>query len=859
MKVSNRSTLFTCILTFLLALGMALVGGTAMGQDSGDQEEFLLEDIVVTSEFREKSIQETPLSITAVNADMLEARNQISLDQISMSMPNVTLRPAAASTGSALIAYIRGIGQTDFNPSVEPGVAVYVDDVYYATITGNILDLVDIDRVEVLRGPQGTLAGRNAIGGAIKLFTRKADGSDDGFVSLTYGDYDRLDVKAAAGFTIVSDKLFARIAGVSRSRDGYITRLDYACANNLPSPGNPGGLPTYVSAKGGLGCELGKEGGQSMTAGRFSLRWVASDNFEVNFAANIVRDKSEAQPNVLVAAADNSGSAFPWLTPNGPASPPFASTDVNNPLFNPNSRSTVPTYFDNNGNGVYDVGIDVPYDSRFVTGGTYTNYSTYIDDGLSHPSPLFQGSPGSDLNLYVPAIIPPINHLKADDYTLSLNWQITDNTSLLSVTSYREYLNEFADDNDGSPLSVQQLLQRMDHEQWTQELRLNTTLWDGYADLTLGGFYLDKETNEDARVTIKYVSLDFLHGPDLVPSKSKAAYGQLSMHLSDRMDLTLGARYSEDEKSYTFARHNPDGSDIQAQVTPWAWEVANPTNAAVGVNGINIEYSSTNFDYRVALDYDFSDNFMGYAQIATGYKAGGNNARPFYPSQNNAFDPEELTNYEIGIKSTLAEQLRLNASVFYNDYEAIQLPLNSCYFADPGQESPCATQENVGDGEVKGFELEGVWRPTRAFSLDFSYAYLDFEYTNLDPVANVDPDSRTPFTPEQSWSLGAQYTVDLGDSGDLTIRADYAYTDEVYASFINAATSLIEDYSLVNARVTWRSEDTKWELSLEGTNLTDKYYYNGLFDLYSDAGFLSGAPGRPKEYAFTVKRYFFTD
>jgi len=857
MKVSSRSTLFARVLAFLLALGMALVCGTAMGQDA-EPEEFLLEDIVVTSEFREKPLQETPLSISAINANMIEARNQVSLDQISMSIPNVTLRPAPASSGSALVAYIRGIGQTDFNPSVEPGVAVYVDDVYYSTITGNIIDLLDIERVEVLRGPQGTLAGRNAIGGAIKIFTRKADGGEDGYVSLTYGDYDRLDISGAAGFTIVEDKLFARIAGVSRSRDGHITRLDYACHNNLPAPGNPGGFPTYVPV-GGHDCVLGTEGGQNMTAGRLSLRWLPTDNFEVNFAANIVNDKSEAQPNVLIDAADNGWSGFPWLSPNGPVTPPFASPVPNNPTFNPASKSTVPTYFDNNGNGVYDVGIDVPYDSRFATGGTYYNYSTYLDDGKSHPSPLFQGSPGSELNQYAPVIAPPINHLESEDYTLSLNWQITDNTSLLSVTSYREYLNAFADDNDGSPFSQQQLLQRMDHEQLTQELRLNTSLFDGFADLTLGGFYLDQETNEDARVTIKYAALDFVHGPDLVPSESKALYGQLSMYLTDRTNLTLGARYSKDEKSYTFARHNPDYSAIEPQVTFWGWEIANPTNAAVGVDGIHIEYSSSQFDYRAALDYSITSDFMVYGQIATGYRAGGNNARPFYPSQNNAFDPEELINYEIGFKSTLAEQLRLNASIFYNDYEAIQLPLNSCYFADPGQESPCATQENVGDGEVQGFELEGIWSPTRNFSLDFSYAYLDFEYTNLDPVANVDPDSRTPFTPENSWSIGAQYTFDLGDGGALTIRADYAYTDDVFASFINAATSRIDDYSLVNARVVWRSEDARWEAALEATNLTDKYYYNGLFDLYSDAGFLSGAPGRPQEFAFTIKRYFFTD
>jgi outer membrane cobalamin receptor len=160
------------------ALGGSISSQVALAQGAGG-----LEEIIVTAEFREANVQDTPISITAVNADMLEARSQTNLFQITAQTPNVSLRPAGSSFGSALVAFIRGIGQTDFNPSVEPGVGIYVDDVYYSTITGNLLDLLDLDRVEVLRGPQGTLAGRNAIGGAIKLFTRKADGAADGVAS----------------------------------------------------------------------------------------------------------------------------------------------------------------------------------------------------------------------------------------------------------------------------------------------------------------------------------------------------------------------------------------------------------------------------------------------------------------------------------------------------------------------------------------------------------------------------------------------------------------------------------------------------------------------------------------------------
>jgi iron complex outermembrane receptor protein len=827
MKQSKRITLFKRVSTVVLAIVMVLVCGTTMGQEMAD-EEFMIEEIVVTAEFREKAIQDTPLAITAFNAEMMEVRNQVTLDQIAWQAPNVSLRPNNSGMGSSLVASIRGIGsQTDFNPSVEPGVAIYVDDVYYSTITGNILELLDLERVEILRGPQGTLAGRNALGGAIKLFTRKADGQDDGSVSLTYGDFDRLDVKAAAGFTIVPHKLFARFAGASRSRDGYVTRLDYACNKNLGPPGAPGGFPSYVTARSGLGCELGKEGGQSMTAGRFSLRWVPSDKFEVNFSTNIVRDKSEAQPSVLIKAATSADS---------------------------NRIITVPVFIDNNGNHVYDAG-DVQYGSHFVTGGTYYNYATYINDGSNFPDTNY-----IDLTTYTPDVLPPINHLESEDYTLSLDWQLSDNVSLLSVTSYREYLNEFSNDEDESPIALGQLFQRLAHEQWTQELRLNAVLWDGYADLTVGGFYLDQETNEDGRVDIAYAALNFLHGPDIVPSESKAAYGQLSLNLSDRTGLAFGLRYSKDKKSYTFSRHNPDGT-LPLPPTGFPFAAGQPANNLVaGLDGLVTAYSSSNFDWRVALDYDLTDDIMAYAQIATGYKVGGNNARPFYPTQLHVAEPEDLINYEIGVKSTLFDQLRLNAAVFYNDYKDMQLMMTTCTWAPIvpfDQQHPCAAVDNVGDAEVKGFELEVLWYPIKALTLDFSYAYNDFEYTRVDPLTGISPDSTAPFSPENKWSLGAQYRLELGKGyGTLTPRIDIAWQDDTFTSALNTTGELVPAYNLLNGRLTWQSEDLKWQASLELTNLRDKYYYLTIYDLAS-AGYTNAQPGRPFEWAFTIKRSWY--
>jgi len=872
MKNSNN-TKHQSLSSFPIGMVSTLVATTALLAGLAPpvyaQEGSGLEEIIVTAQFREENVQDTPLAITAVNADMLEARSQTNLAQIAAQMPNVSLRPAGSAFGNSLVAFIRGIGQTDFNPSVEPGVGIYVDDVYYSTITGNVLDLLDLERVEVLRGPQGTLAGRNAIGGAIKLFTRKPDDSGGGTASLTYGEFDRVDIKAAAGFTLIPDTLYARFAGTSRNIDGYVTRLDYACAKDLPAPGTAGGLPTYSPS---VGCVLGTEGGQAYTSGRMGLRWVVNEDFEVNVAASIVNDDSESQPGVLVAAKDHSGSSI------GILSPTLAGVFTPNPGFIPglaDPGSLVPIYYDNNGNGAFDAGVDVPYDNRFATGGTYTNYATYIDDGTSTPSPFVQGgTPGADTQLYKPYVVEPINRLKAWDASINLDWQVNENISLLSVTSIRKYENFFAEDTDGSPLAVQQLLQVMKHEQWTQELRLNAALFDGYADVTIGWFYLDQQTNEDARVDLPYVGFDFLHGPDLVPSTNNAVYGQVIFHPMDRLDFTAGLRYSEDEKSYTFRRRNPDMTPVQPCAlvlgipgfnNPFFWEAGNPAGCGVfGLDRLPVSYSSESLDWRTALNYDINDDVMVYGQIASGYKGGGNNARPFFPSQLNAFDPEELLTYEIGTKSIWADQLRLNAAVFWNDYTAIQLPTTVCAWALPLQQTPCASQNNVGDAEVWGFEIEGEWVPTDAITIDASYSHLDHEYQTIDEISPGVPATAVtlgmvpPYTPENKWSIGAQYEYTLGNGmGTLTPRIDASFQDDIFTDAANnPATNLIDSYTLLNARLTWRSADDDWQIDFEATNVTDEYYYVTLFDLWGPVGYVHGQPGRPSEWAVTVKRNF---
>src|SRR3954464_8076835 len=203
----------------------------SLAQQPSDTSRDTLDEVVVTAQFREQRVQDAPLAITAINAEMLEARNQTSIVDVANQAPNVVLKPAPAPYGPAMQAFIRGVGQSDFNYALEPGVGIYVDDVYYSTLTGSVLDLLDLDRVEVLRGPQGTLAGQNSIGGAIKLYSKKPSGSDTGSVQATYGSFNRTDIRASADATLMKDVLFGRIAGVSHHVDGYVTRYDYGCSH----------------------------------------------------------------------------------------------------------------------------------------------------------------------------------------------------------------------------------------------------------------------------------------------------------------------------------------------------------------------------------------------------------------------------------------------------------------------------------------------------------------------------------------------------------------------------------------------------------------------------------------------------
>lgn len=784
-------------------------------------------EIVVTAQFREQNLQDTPLAITAVTGAMMEAKSQTNLAQVADQAPNVAIRPQGASFGPSVVASIRGAGQNDFNPAYEPGVGIYIDDVYYPQLTGAIFDLLDVERVEILRGPQGTLTGRNSEGGAIKFYSRKPDGDGSGYLEATYGSRNRIGLRGAADFGL-TENLAMRISGVFKEQDGYVDRVDYGC--RFPASGIPS------TNAGGGDCVLSKLGGVGYQAVRGILRWD-SPGIEVTLAGDYVRDEHTIAGEVLL----NTG-----------------------PVPAPNTN--------NNG---------VTLSNAFIC-GQYCNYATTGQPAIVW-RPALQVAPGVFIDPLGAAgtqlrATSGTDRSKYDGWGLSLNVvvDLSDTIALTSITGYREFDTEFYTDDDLTPIHTNFGRNFLSNESFSQELRLNLAPFDG-VDVALGGYYFTQDSLYDSFQDIRYVAVFPLQfrQPDPTSAEAKAVFANVGWAVTDALNINAGLRYTDESKEQTYFRLNLDGT-VNRFVDPVGAANGVGYNGPNGIalSGFTATYQADRVDYRVAADYRFTPELLVYASVATGFKGGGSNPRPFNAAQVFPFNPETVTAYELGFKSDFfGRMVRLNGAVFLNKYSDLQIPVSAC----PG--SPCAARLNAGDASVKGFELELNARPVDGFLIDAALSYLDQEYDaeTLNPAATftgvpirsgvvgtnpggVSPDD-PPTVPQWKFNIGAQYEADLGSAGSITPRVDFAYQDKQYTgpTVLAGVRSLnfLPSFTTVNARLTWQNEAEDVSVSAEVTNLTDEYYFLSRFNLLgAGAGFDKALPAAPREWAITVKKKF---
>jgi iron complex outermembrane recepter protein len=740
-----------------------------------------LTEVVVTAQFRAQKLQDTPIAITAVNAALLESRNQNSLADVTAQAPNVNLRETGGAFGPGMSARIRGVGQADFDPAFEPGVGIYIDDVYYSSLTGANFDLLDLDRVEILRGPQGVLGGRNSEGGAVKLYSQKPKGDDSGSIRATYGSRNLLDFRAT-GDVALTDTLSLRVAGVSKKQDGYVSRIDYACAN--PGTAIPNQAPQGD-------CKLGNEGGKDYSAGRAALRWAATDALEINLSADVTLDKSESAAIVLQAVNPTASGAL------------FTKT------------------------------YGVAYTSAFIPSDPYTTYASFSalrpQNLIGPPNPLA----GTTLSF------SPNTNTKVWGTNLTADWKLSDSMAIKSITAYREFDSRWSEDNDVSPLSGSLGAEHLYNHSFSQELRLNGTV--SLVDYTLGGYYFNQTTTYATHQFLPYALPGFeFYGNDPVEANTYAAFLNTAWHITDALNLNTGVRYSKEKKDYHYSRLPVGGSLVLG---------LDSLNSTVG------KYEGSNFDYRVNLDYRWNEQLMTYASVSTGFKGGGTNARPFGPLQVVPFNKETLTAYELGAKSDFFDRrLRVNVSVFQNKFKDIQLTLLSCPSLTPV--SPCAATFNAGTADIKGWELEAEATPVDGLTFDASFSDLSFKYTSLAANTGLTVGQEAPGNIKSKWSIGGQYEIMLPSGSTLSPRVDYSFNGGFNTNAVFAPSNRVAGYHLTNARLTYKTADTKWEAALIGTNLLNEKYYISNFDLLSSSGAQYGLIAAPREISVQVKKKF---
>ena len=724
----------------------------------------LLEEVVVTAQKREQSMQDVGIAVTAFSGDQLKDLNMTNTVEITQQVPSMQL---FTFTPALTILNIRGVSQSNFQDNLEAPVAAYIDEAYISSMNMVGQQMFDMERVEVLRGPQGTLFGRNATGGVVQYVTRGADDEEfNGYVEASYAEYDRRSVEAAFGGA-VGEKVRARLAGRWEKGDGYVKSR---------------ALPSVRDAHGADGFVL-----------RGSLQIDFSDRLEGDFRVTHVNDNDVPTGTYTFTPA----TADPVTGFGIPLGPPI------NPL----------------------------------SGETADVHSHYSD---------LEGS------------------LNREGWNLTgkFTLDLSDTVTMESITNYQTFDKDYIEDADATPIGFLYFPFNpiADFESFTQELRFSGET--ERLSWSAGGYYFNQDM--DNSVFVKGVILTGSPSGEILAtykqkSKNWSVFGQAEYALTDRVSFIAGLRWSQDDKSMdyssTFSDVDPAGyAAMEAQYgIPEAVFRAGPFLAY----NPSLDSSAT-IDYndwagRFQLDFRPNDDTLLFASVNRGIK-GGNWVVATTPDADGELrhDEEVLWSYEVGGKFTLFDGLaRLNASAFYYDYSDYQV--FSLIFLSPDVLNSDAT--------AYGGEVEFTVSPTENWDFNFGVALLQSKVDNTPAVL---PDENfnfqfvegdLPQAPEISFNFLARYTWPLPGGGNLAAQVDgFIYGDHYLYSAKNEANAE-EGFTMLNASVSYTTEDEKWKLTAWGRNLTDTTYRIYLVDL-GLAEFLEEIYGPPQWLGATLSYRF---
>jgi len=725
-----------------------------------------LEEVVVTAERRTETLQNLPVSASVFDSAQLEKAKVMEAKDYLQFAPNITFTEDGQVGPRGIQIAIRGVGNINIsdNPQ-QASIGYYIDDLNVGAVAGGTINpqLQDVERVEVLRGPQGTYFGRNALGGAINISTKKPDSKPYFEVGGGYSSFDTYDLQGVVNIPVL-ENLFVRAVAAYDDSAGFIKNV------------NPNGT---------------RNSGYSDKHARVALRYVPTDRLTIDLSTTYTKEDAGLDATVPSGVVD---------------------LDTKQTLGQPNLQGF------SQGLGFY------PQNQKWV----------------NHNAPEY-------------------NRNKVEITNGRINYT-GDGFSITSITGYLYSENGRLFDQDLISADLFQRLNRWHTSSFSQELRVQST-GQGSLEWTVGGIYARdyyyqfndifvgndiSYTDPTTGITTQFLPPFVHYGFPLnennteLTTKSTAGFAEGTYHFTDQWALTLGARFTRDEvsnKNFGVLAFN------------------HPVPDAAGARNF------TNFAPRAVLKYRLNPNVSTYATVSTGYRAGGVDINGGVTT---TFQPEKLRNYELGVKSTLADNhLRINAAVFYLDWKDLQVQTD--YLANPNDISSSVQKTlNASSAQSQGAELEVQALPLRGLELGFGGGYLDAHFKSFPDAivhggAMADLSGR-PLPKAARWSLSGngEYTMPLTSSANVQgfVRIEAVYRSSVAGNLDAAAAPLIglpsfpyqePSYTVFNLRLGTTADRLRFEAYAE--NVFDRSYYNGTFDHFG----LGGIRLRPHPRVFGAR------